>query len=65
MSRFLKLLSYAGMSSVYLMGTGACTTNDGGLSILPNVGSLTNLGGGLGLCLQVLAAELHLAPRER
>lgn len=49
MSRLLKVLSYAGMSSVYLMGTGACTTNDGGLSILPNVGNFTNLGGGLGL----------------
>ncbi len=45
MSRLLKLLSLTGMTSVYLMQAGTCTTGDGGLSILPNIGTtFTGLG---------------------
>ena len=49
MSRLLKLLSFAGMSSVYLMQAGACNFDSNGISLLPNVGSFTNLTSGLGL----------------
>jgi hypothetical protein len=49
MSRLLKLLSFAGMSSVYLMGTGVCTLDGKGINLLPNIGSFANIGGDLGL----------------
>ncbi|UCG31963.1 MAG: hypothetical protein JSU68_09885 [Phycisphaerales bacterium] len=39
MARFLKVLGVVGMSSVYLMQA-PCTTYNGGVSILPNVGGL-------------------------
>jgi hypothetical protein len=49
MSRLLKVLSFAGMSSVYLMQTGVCTLDGKGINLLPNVGTFANLGSGLGL----------------
>ena len=45
MSRLLKLLGFAGMSSVYLMQGGACDLGGNGISILPNIGvPFTGLG---------------------
>lgn len=50
MYRILRVLSLCGLSSVYLMGGGACEFGPQGISILPNVGNLiTSPLGALGL----------------